>query len=644
MSPKMNKILISMFLLTLLIFSSCDYQPTGTNYNEVNPEFVPDRILNIKPDRDKLILIENNKVYHFNFSSFGNADRYQECALFLDTTLIYQKKGLSGTALIQKDIEEDEKYYKLTLVVFSGTGTKSFADLLGMEGTLSKFEWDVKVYNYKDFNPKSPVIVDTNGSLKISWEKYPNKELFTSYTINKYLIGNDGIYYFMSTTTINDINKNYFIDEGYIGEAAAYDVVVKYSRANNALETKYLRVLKNQDFPSISVNKKSYNEVELSWGKSKYFNNIKGYRIISKEFKTYDNGYDKISEVDINEAITNSYTLKDLPIGSNFESQLLITSKQFDIFKETYYNGSYAKKIDFTKANFKTGDSSFKFSFFFSGEGKNYYTFNKISNYTYLISKGKTDKEHGSLGMDIELNGFQYNPKIYSSPSGKYIAFVRYTHINFFQDANFPKIDEIKKEEIANGSLNVNIENCAISDNGILAVASKKNDIRSQSIHLYNVETKSSISSFDVSNKTILYLSISPMGDYLAYTSFDEFSNIRMYVYKIINNKVEQILDYANCFVSFFDPKTNNKLYYNGESFYSYLDCKSLNSYKLTQQKQELVSLDYNSDKALFWGDNNFSLNSISNGYSKIFEFKASSKPYLKDGYLYFISGLRCKF
>jgi hypothetical protein len=107
-----------------------------------------------------------------------------------------------------------------------------------------------------------------NGSLKLSWEKYEFSD-FLEYTIVKC--------YGYSTEIVAVINNQHITsvyDDSYVGGKAEYRVDLKInSRDLEGVPTSY-----EDEFPEIKFRNRIIS-VTLSWEKSRYISNIKGYEV-----------------------------------------------------------------------------------------------------------------------------------------------------------------------------------------------------------------------------------------------------------------------------------------------------------------------------------------------------------------------------
>ena len=87
-----RKIIITVFTLCLVIFSSCEYQPTGSNFKNIDSTYkIPPIIIEL-PEEGKTIEVNNSQRYDISYKIIGDLSKFKYVFFYLDTTLIYQSE------------------------------------------------------------------------------------------------------------------------------------------------------------------------------------------------------------------------------------------------------------------------------------------------------------------------------------------------------------------------------------------------------------------------------------------------------------------------------------------------------------------------------------------------------------------------
>lgn len=223
-----RKIIITVFTLCLVIFSSCEYQPTGSNFKNIDSTYkIPPIIIEL-PEEGKTIEVNNSQRYDISYKIIGDLSKFKYVFFYLDTTLIYQSEKTETTFEFKKKAVLEKELYNLKMVVLNSSGTGSIADKLGFEGSYYEKNWPVLIKNPElfQFDPLKYSIID--GMLKIEWNKYDFSNFF-NYEITKtvYHSYDQDSYTFIP---IFSSDKNYLIDSSYVGEKASYSVKLSYKK------------------------------------------------------------------------------------------------------------------------------------------------------------------------------------------------------------------------------------------------------------------------------------------------------------------------------------------------------------------------------------------------------------------------------
>ncbi|SIQ89905.1 hypothetical protein [Pontibacter lucknowensis] len=203
-------------------FLACDYSPSGSHFEEVNPhvDVVGDIQLDNFPEQDTLML-RGSVNLQFNVSLPGRTIYSVE--LLLDKKSLGTATSATGQRQLQTTDFADG-YYKLQLNVVGNSGTGSLADKAGAEGVQVYRTWVV----YIDNTIPKPVTLTSvkaeDGSLKVEWKKYRGTG-FQKYEIMRQYPGQQ--FTSVVVATITDPNQTTWFDTDYLGERVSYNVVTR---------------------------------------------------------------------------------------------------------------------------------------------------------------------------------------------------------------------------------------------------------------------------------------------------------------------------------------------------------------------------------------------------------------------------------
>lgn len=197
------------FVILLLTFYGCDYEPTDTNIKTVttpqnNINFTVLDTASINQLRgDVKITIQTQLNGHAIKSVLG----------YLDDKKISLSMSDSNHILFQTDYYPDGNYI-LTIILTTSTNSGSLADRVGAEEFYVKKQYPVTIFNAPIYTPKIKSFLILDGALSINWERY-NQLCFKKYVVNK-----DG----KPIATISNIGQTSFRDTSYIGEQTSYSL------------------------------------------------------------------------------------------------------------------------------------------------------------------------------------------------------------------------------------------------------------------------------------------------------------------------------------------------------------------------------------------------------------------------------------
>lgn len=174
----MNKIIL--IIVLLLVIVSCDlmkYQPSETNYQEIDTTQINNPYIDLMNTPDTLYFAENNTIFIDTDREIYNVE------LYLNDELIYHANGYHPIHFETWDMEAGLYDAKFILEMSSGTG--SIADILEME----RIEVEILKTFVIDNEDPSPIELDpieyplNSNIVEISWTR--NTDEFFSYYVLK---------------------------------------------------------------------------------------------------------------------------------------------------------------------------------------------------------------------------------------------------------------------------------------------------------------------------------------------------------------------------------------------------------------------------------------------------------------------------
>lgn len=268
--------ILLLFIVSISIFHSCEFQPNSENFIEIAP---PDTTRTIQ-----IFLSPLETEYMFTVPTEINYDLNT-----FDLT-VYNVEFFIGAQTIHKGSEAvgyfmfepspwGIGYQTLTMVVTTNTNTGSLADLMGAEGLIFQNSWTVLL----DGGNPNPVeitkIFNDDGMLKIEWEEYERFN-FQKYILyknfnNKEWEGEKHILAEITDPTIHE-----FYDASFIGDTATYWIEVYASNQKAASQKKqYSYVVLPLD--TVWVNNSS---AKFIWRKNPFYRAVKKVTLTTPDY------------------------------------------------------------------------------------------------------------------------------------------------------------------------------------------------------------------------------------------------------------------------------------------------------------------------------------------------------------------------
>lgn len=601
----------ALFSFLFLFLFSCDYEPTGTNYTEIDPNFKPANITINLPENKDTIYLNARNTNSIQYDLSGETDKLLDVYMFLDDRLIARSNQAIGSS--QKmtfNANAMYSYYTLKLVAATRSGTGSIADSLKMEGVVYSRTWVLCVYNTQFVKPPELEFDRSNGKMKIIWKNYPFMH-DCAVVVRKSWVDTEYNYETVGTVTNGD---NFIYDSTYVGEKTKYNVQVFNKQS---FEFSYPNTWCEKDLPEIWLERDDNYNYTLKWEKCKYYDNFDSYYITSSDTRILEQKTIK----DLNETSIN---MSNFAFPQKCTITLTITPK-------VKKGSSLNNENKYIRKDFQTGEITFDFYNFYGGNNRylvhNAYRTNVTKNYIFDLTLNKVVD---SLGIDV------YNfYNIDLSESAKYMIICNKTSLKFKEfDGTFSGGKTFNYNQIWGNSITADsINSLLVSDNAICLMKTK------DSVALYDL----------IQNKLLIkekipgsFCSLSPDAKFLITVLEDGSENF----YKYENNNFTKVYYYDKLTWFKFNLKEPHKAIFYAHDPNLVLDLENLTTsspnilgywYSFDFVNNRFISLQ--GKKMLVYDLTNYSLLKEIPIYA-IFGYE---KLVLHNGYIYAESGIRIK-
>jgi hypothetical protein len=275
------------------LFLACDYSPSGSHYEEVDPNFLVEGKINLL-DADDTIYIQNERQFSFNISLPGRT--FFGYQLIFNDKVVAQAAELQGGYLLNtKDFKDG--YYPLHLYAYTSSGSGSLADVRGEEGLVVYRSWVVQIDRSQPNPSAITSITPKVGQLQITWDPTTHKgfwmyELYRYYNGTMQLVAGSSERYHTS-----------FLDQRYVGGQVSYHVVT-YTKGGPS-STGPVRGYNHPVPRVLSATFDEDHNLTITHSSTPFYNNLLQYRLVS--------GYSYISQTtDVNDTV---FVMRDVPFG-----------------------------------------------------------------------------------------------------------------------------------------------------------------------------------------------------------------------------------------------------------------------------------------------------------------------------------------
>jgi hypothetical protein len=256
-------------LFISVICSTCEFEPTGTNYQQVD-QSVPEAVIDLNTASDT---IRASGIIHFIYSVDLQGRKLHQLDFLLDDEVFHTEFDTSGSFEFNSALY-DSGQHKMRLQVRAASGTGSLGDQYGREEVYNFREWTMFIDN----EPPNPVailhIVPSLGRLRIEWGKY-NRWNFQQYEVYTCRSEDYSEQLYRIGTILNQDSTS-FVDSSYIGGESTYwiDVAAYGGRSRSEPE------IFSAPIPGfLYFHCDTENNIVLSWSRCQFENNLNEYQL-----------------------------------------------------------------------------------------------------------------------------------------------------------------------------------------------------------------------------------------------------------------------------------------------------------------------------------------------------------------------------
>lgn len=318
----MKQLLQIVFSFAIFIStSSCDYSPSGSNYEEINPNPHVIAELTLNDDQDTVIVRGQATLA---FASNLPGREYLGQKLEIGNTVISEGQFESRYFFDSQKLSDG--YHIITYTVYANSGTGSLADKSRAEIIEVSRKWVLLVDNA----PPKPITIRSlkpeGGQLKVTWKPYQGR-WFKNIQLKRQI--GEGQNYTMFTST--NPNDSVWFDNSYLGGLATYQIVVNLDDRNQ--NNSATGTTSSYYYPLPTVLTTTYNEAHegtITFSATPFYKNFESY-YLSTPFGSITGN-------------TSTDTVKTFPdpgFGSSFYSNMHTQAKDINYQFSKELNTSY---------------------------------------------------------------------------------------------------------------------------------------------------------------------------------------------------------------------------------------------------------------------------------------------------------------
>lgn len=260
--PVLVTVRIVIVLSIFLLLNSCVFSLTEFYENPVDLNPVPPGISVVKLDLEAdTVFAYSGRTVSFQFESDNQA--IQGAKLLIDDVVVDSVESDHGTMTFINWYVPNG-LHKLTLQIYTASGTGSISDKLGGESLIMAQNWVLLMDDTRSDNSQYKA---ENGFLKVYWERYKAMD-FAAYVV---------VHDYTPVAEIKSPTQSYYIDSAYVGEPGSYTVYIKLT--NGALLGWGAFSVPNA-LPTLRLSATPENEYRVLWNKCTYYNAISKFKFV----------------------------------------------------------------------------------------------------------------------------------------------------------------------------------------------------------------------------------------------------------------------------------------------------------------------------------------------------------------------------
>lgn len=249
----MNKLIV-IISTTILLFTSCEYDPGGNNFLDINPPEDSIQIeisLNDQHPADTLYLYQNTLIS----IKISSPKDLQQAKVLLDGQEYKDIWSEPLDFMIYPD-QINEGSHKLTVDAIFNSGSGSLADLMGLEGYKGELSWNIRIIHNPQDKFEVNYRINEEGYMELFWTNAIPDSYINRYNIHSGLTQQTDI-------EIHDSKQKSFVDYGFVCEDAYYEVKTYLKDGN--IFSKNLSI--NAPIPSLYFEDLGLDSLRVYWDK-----------------------------------------------------------------------------------------------------------------------------------------------------------------------------------------------------------------------------------------------------------------------------------------------------------------------------------------------------------------------------------------
>lgn len=168
---------VFLLIIVLTAITSCDYQPTGGKYTDIDSNFILPELYLIQPSNIDTIFVMIDSEIIIPYEIAGDLSKFNKVNIYLNSRLIRTSEKVKDSLKLNfKDSLKQIYNFSIQIVNHSGTG--SIADKLNMEGSIFERDWIIKLFDPNELQPNPIKWENIDGSLKLSWDTCTFNEFY----------------------------------------------------------------------------------------------------------------------------------------------------------------------------------------------------------------------------------------------------------------------------------------------------------------------------------------------------------------------------------------------------------------------------------------------------------------------------------